>query len=184
VPKGKAKKLFPGMYSGQEETATPPASNDQITNILAPGDEESFSESLPESTATMETDKPKRKRRTRAEIDAANGELDPLMSDARYKQAVGNMAGFGGARVIKTLAKLTGKPLDAEEEQDVDDLFYVIAKRSKLDPGASWTVLIIYAVFLVLRLIGVRTDAGKVLKQMFEPKADAQNLPKAEGPVN
>lgn len=97
------------------------------------------------------------------------------MSDPRYKSAVTNMSGLGGARLVKVAFNVTGKGLDGDEEVEVDDLFYVIGKRSKLDPGASWFVLGLYAIFLLARLVVVRTDAGEQLKKLFDsPKQSEQ----------
>lgn len=175
MPRGRPRKLFPSEYKATAPV-TEIQATDQITNILAPGSEEDFVKSLPENTAVSTEEAPPRKKYQRKPktIDAATGEIDPLMSDPRYQKAIGNMSGLGGARFVKVGFSVSGKPLENDEESEIDDLFYVIGKRSKLDPGASWFVLGLYSLFLLCRLIVVRTDAGDQLKKFFEPKKEEE----------
>jgi hypothetical protein len=190
MPKGFPKKLFPGKYSapaeggavggGSFEAIPAPSVKEPIRDMLAPGTEEDFVSSLPETTSTEKMDfpstdlgeaKPKRKY---AKKIAEQAPENPLFEDKRYRDAIGRMNGLGGARVIKVGFNVTGKPLESEEESEIDDLFYVIGKRSKLDPGESWFILGLYALFLLIRLIVVRTEAGEALKKLFDAKTQAQ----------
>lgn len=192
MPIGKPKKLFPHLYKGSKPAeggavgggqapVTAPSVREPIRDMLAPGSEESFIESLPSDTSTpaalpgAEEVKTRKPRTPKAPVDS-----DDPMNDARYKKAIGNMSGLGGARIIKVGFQATGKPLQPEESDEVDDLFYVIGKRSKLDPGSSWVILGVYAFFFLCRLIVMRTEAGKNLSKLFDKPKEEVEEPKKE----
>jgi hypothetical protein len=132
---------------------------DAIKNMSGFENEEQLAAVIPESTATtLAGAETKRKRRTKAEMEAAKGGSIPseLENDPRYKKAVNNMSAFGGAKTVKAAFAVTGKPLDEQETSEVDDYFYVISRKFGLDATKSGLFLSIYAVFLMLRLIVTR----------------------------
>lgn len=115
------------------------------------------------TTGAPADDKPKRGRKPKAEAP----EVNPLMADKRYSEAVANMSSFGGAKTVKTAFHMTGKPLEDDEEKEVNDLFYVISKKYTLDPANSGIFLSIYSVLMLLRFIGVRF-MGTTSNNMWE----------------
>lgn len=158
----------------------------QIVDMTGHKDDKAFAESLPDSTANAggeAGEKVRAKRRTKAEIEAERGVvIDPLMTDPRYVAAIGRMNALGGPAAMKTVFKMTGKPLDHEESLEWDDAFYVASKKGGLDPGKSWWLMGLYAFFLLCRHVVARTDLGEMLKHAFEPKPI--ELPKEEKKEN
>lgn len=158
----------------------------QIKNMVSPGTDEDFEKNLPTSTAQSEnpeTDPPRRKRRTKEEMAAARGEagdkpIDPNMSDPRYAKIVAGMSSLGGKEAVAIACKATGKPLDAEEAQKVDDTFYVLAKKTQFNPADSWIGLLIYCVILALQITLARTDIIERVKLLFLKQGE--ELPKVE----
>lgn len=143
----------------------------QITQMLAPEDEKSFEDSLPQSTATMEDKKPRQKRRTKEEMAASRGEvISPGPVDKRLERAKAKFASLGAGSSIKATFKGFDKPLTDDESEDVDDFFYLMSSKGSLDPSQSWIVLIGCACMLILRLFAVRTDFGKQLQDLFFSK--------------
>lgn len=183
--KGWRKNPLTGKF-GPPEKATPvaPASepaNDQIRDLLAPGGEDEFAASLPESTVTtVGEEQPRKKYARKPKVEEFD---NPLMADPEYRQAIQEMQGLGGAEFVRTAFFATGKPLDDKEAQSVKNLFVVVGKRSKLDPGESWFVLGLYAFFLLCRLVVMRTDVGAQLSKLFDPP-QPQAEEKKEEPVN
>ena len=130
---------------------------------------EDMAKTAPDSTLTALPEEPKRTRRPRNPVDPVL-EADPNMADPRYKQAVANMSSLGGKQLIKTGFAATGKPLNPEEENDVDDCMYVISKKGGLNPANNWWLLGLYVFFLLVRLIAVRTELGTQLAGLFDKK--------------
>lgn len=130
---------------------------DAIKTMSGFKDEDALAKAIPESTAEGNPEK-KRKRRTKAEMEAAKGSsLSPeIENDARYKKAVTNMSAFGGAKTVRSAFAVTGAPLQADENEEVEDYFYVISKRYSLDASRSGIFLSVYAILLMLRLICTR----------------------------
>lgn len=168
-PKGTKNKVKP---QPSNEVAVQPVS--QVPEPVRPAiknlsgqSEEDFAKQLPDNTNT-ETTQPTRRKYQRKQV--AEPEIDPLMQDERYKHAVQNMIGFGGAEVIKDGFALTGKPLDFKETTDVEDFFYVLGKRNQsFDPTSSPWLLALFAVVLMLRLVMKRIiDTSEMMKQMQE----------------
>lgn len=154
----------------------------QIKDMIAPGDAKQFAESLPDSTAsTGEVETKKRTRRTKAEMDAERGGskptepvIDPLMADARYAKIMGRMSGAGGKKIIGFAFKASGKPLNGEEEQELDDQFYVMAKRGGWNPGQSWFAILLYFFLAVLGpMVAERTEIGEKIAELFRPLPQA-----------
>lgn len=147
----------------------------QITDMLAPGSEQEFAESLPESTnVSFELTPPEsvgRKRRSDAGVrrkksaEPSAGD-DPILDRAKRKYST-----LGGGTAVKKLFDLMEKPLDIQEKEDVDDYFYLLAKKGNLDPSQSWFVMIVCGLILLATLFGSRTPLGDALKDAFsKPK--------------
>lgn len=152
------------------------AQRKQIVDMLAPGSEEEFVDSLPESTnIPLELTPPEpvtRKRRSDAGVRRArkaaeqSSENDPILDRAKRKYST-----LGGGTAVKKLFDLMEKPLDTQEKEDVDDYFYLLAKKGNLDPSQSWFVMIVCGLILLTMLFGSRTPLGDALKDMFsKPK--------------
>ena len=125
--------------------------------------EEEMLKAMPDNSNeedAIKEDKPRRKRRTKDEMAASRGADDPMMADKRYREAIERMNGYGGPRVIKTVFGATSKPLDDQEELEVDDYFYVLSKRHGLDPSRSNVAMFIYAFLLFARILGMRLMGG------------------------
>jgi hypothetical protein len=153
-------------------SANPPAPTvrQPIIEMLAPGKEEDFLNSLPENTATSdEAPKTRRPRKQKEEI-----EVDPLMLDPVYKAACERLTSFGVPKLINGLCSASGKPMNHEEEEDVKALTYIIAKRANVDPGKSWFALFLTAFGVVLNLVVERSNLGKQLKALFAPKPKSE----------
>lgn len=152
---------------------------EQIKGMIAPGNDDDFAKSLPESTQASASDveAPRRKRRSKEEMAAARGgsqptqpEVDPLMSDPRYAKIMSRMSGVGGKKIIGFGFKASGKPLSSDEETEIDDQFYIMAKKGGWNPAQSWVAIIIYFFFAVLGpMIAERTELGDKLKELFRP---------------
>lgn len=154
------------------------AVREPIRAMLAGGSEADFKDSLPEQTSTEDTggspeeQAPRRKRRTKAEIAAAKGEGAPAPVDKRLERAKAKASGLGGAALVKSGFQIASKPLNSEEEEDVDDQFYLIANKAGIDPSGSWLFVILYTVALMARLILSRTDLGEQIKAFLEGRKE------------
>ena len=148
-----------------------------IVDMLAPGDEKSFIDSLPENTASSSSEsedygiKQKRKytKRAKTEDDAA-----PV--DKRLMRAQEKCAGLGMSSVVEAGFTMAGKPLEQTESEDVSDQFYLISHKIGGN-GDSWLFIAIYTIALLARLIMKRTELGEEvnewIKKMFQPKEEA-----------
>jgi hypothetical protein len=200
MPRGIPKDKSPGIAAGSAVQPANAPAREQIVNMIAPGSEEDFAASLPESTAapldlgtgTVEAPQ-KRKRRSKEEMAAARGGApatpppqDDLMSDPRYRKIMGKMSGLGGKKIVAIGFKASGKPLNDEEEEDVDDCFYALSRKGGLAAGDSWAVLIIYTLVIIVQLALERTDIPAKLKELFErvePVKPPQPKVEAEAPA-
>lgn len=175
--------------------ATPPAPGapivrPQIKEMMAPGKDEDFEKTLPQSTAAVagEVIEPlKRKRRTQAEMAAARGqtpadqsEVDPLMADPRFRRIVGEMSGMGGKELVAVGFNMSGAPLNDDEEKRVDDVFYVMARKGGFNPANSWFALVLYFVAVIGQLIISRTDLGEKVKELLKKPEPKKLAPKPE----
>jgi len=143
---------------------------EQIKEVMnAGGPTEDFLASVPEQVDATEDEKPRRKRRTKAEI--AQAEASPLFGDERYMKAISNINSFGGKKALVAGFTLAGQPLDQDEEGEVDDLFYVIARRARFNPEASWWIIGFYSLFLLARLIVTRSKEGKRLLALLRDES-------------
>jgi hypothetical protein len=174
---------------------TPPAPGGAVTEVsevrgpikdmLAPGDEKSFLQSLPEQTTTEdlgvspEEVKPRKKRRTKAEMEAEKG---PQVVDKRLERAKGKCAGLGASSLIATGFELSGKPLNPEEDEDLADQFYLISVKAGANTD-NWLFIILYTVALILRLVASRTELGEQLRKLFEPKPKEEEQKEALKPA-
>jgi hypothetical protein len=152
----------------------------QIKSMVSPGSDEEFEKTLPTSTAAPVGDAPlgeqKRKRRTKEEMAAARGEtvapapvVDPLMQDERYARIMADMTSGGGKEIVSFGFRFSNKPLTTKEENKLDDMFYVIAKRSKYNPAESWFAFALYFLLAVLGpMIIERTGIVAKIKALFE----------------
>lgn len=144
--------------------------NPQVMKMTGHQSEEEMAASLPTDTiaAQPEEDRPKRKRRSKEEIAASRGEVnptaDPLLADPRYMKAISHASAFGAGKSIKGGFKIAGKiahkpeiALDREEEEEVDLFFYAMSKRRALaDPFATWWGSLLYFTVMMATLIGSR----------------------------
>lgn len=158
MPKGAKKgpdgKMVAPSVSSPSTSKAPAPVREQIKNLAGMSKEE-LAKSVPETTAGTIDDKPKRGRKPSEPID-------PLMQDERYRKAIGNMTAFGGKRVIKSgfqaaalVAADKDIALSQEEEENWDDYFYVVAKKSNIDPARPW-ILAITGVMMLFEQIIVR----------------------------
>lgn len=157
-----------------DENATETTTRDAIAKMSG---FESFSDvgkATPEQTALpgMEGEAPAPKKRGRKpgskNAPRVEAEIDPLMQDKRYAQAVERMAAFGSEKIIESAFQVTGAPLEEEEKMRVSDLAYVASKKYSLDPSRSPILMAIYTVVLLAQLILVRvagTTSGEMWKQ-------------------
>ena len=136
-----------------------------IKQMLSPQGEKDFVASLPASTAEAPTEKTRKPRTPKTP--------EPVI-DLRLERAKGKAAGLGAAQLLKSGFTAVGKPLDSQEVEDVDDQFYLIAKKAGVDPTGSWLFVVIYTLVLIVRLIAIRTSLGEEveawMKNIFTPK--------------
>lgn len=156
-----------------------PAPRTQVRDMLAPGSDEDFRLSLSENTnEAPPTGEPVRRRARRSDAGVPKGPrtrkaatevpaepIDPVLERAKRKFAT-----LGGGTTVKRVFEMLDKPLDTKEAEDVDDYFYLVAKKGNLDPSQSWFVMIVCGLILVLTLLGSRTGIGDMLKEAFAPK--------------
>jgi hypothetical protein len=163
--------------TAKEKPADGGAVRAPIMDMLAPGDEKTFEESLPASTATSSEDsetgsKPKRKYTKRAKTESKSSDT-PV--DARLERAQQKCAGLGMASVVEAGFTMAGKPLEDQETEDVSDQFYLISNKIG-GSGDSWLFIAIYTIALLARLVMKRTELGEEvsewLKKMFQPKEE------------
>lgn len=133
--------------------------------------EAKMAESLPLNTMQADDGKlgfgeaPRRKRRTKAEMDALRSgqqpDIDPNMADPRYRKAVEKMRSAGISTTVKagfeTAAVATHDDawkLAPAEVEDVEDFSYVVSKKyAILDPTQHWISMAIYFLALLGTLI-------------------------------
>jgi hypothetical protein len=166
-----------GAVGVGEESSSNPVRG-PIKDMLAGGSEADFKESLPEETASgdlqlspEESATPRRKRRSKAEMEKDRKESGPV--DKRLERAKGKCVGLGGAGIVTAGFSMAGKGLNDTEQEDVEDQFYLISCKSGANAD-SWLFIIIYTICLIAKLVMVRTEMGEEvqewLKKMFEPK--------------
>lgn len=144
-----------------------------IRDMLAPGSEDDFKDSLPDQTSTSdsgipEETRPRKKRRTKEEMAAARGEGQAAPVDKRLERAKAKASGLGAAKLVASGFKLANAPLDDQEHEDVDDQFYLIANKAGVDPTGSWIYVILYTLILLTRLVLSRTEMGEQLKDLLK----------------
>lgn len=158
-----------------ETAKLPEPVREQVKTMSGFNSEEEMLSSLPESTITaLPTDEaPRRRRRTKAEMEALRaGEgsaPDPLLSDRRYQRAVGKGTFYGAPRIVKsgfslaaTIAKQDKIRLDDAETEDVEDFFYAVSKRHPFgDPFATWYGCLFLFLALMGALVGKRFAEAK-----------------------
>jgi len=137
-------------------TATVPGVREQVKQMSGFASIEELRAAVPESTATPVEPKTRKPRTPRVE------ETDPLMNDPKYRQAIGNMTAFGGKKAVTGSFAVAASALkderlrlNEEEEQTWDEFFYVVSKRSTLDPSSPW-FLVAYAIVMLLMQVGTR----------------------------
>lgn len=145
----------------------------QIKQMLGGESDEDFAANLPDSTSGPVASEPKRKRRTKAEMDAARGqagEVLPPVVDKRLEKARAKFASLGASKFIDAGFSTMGKPLTEEEKGDMDDYFYLVSSKGSIDPSQSWVVLIICGLVFLGQLIFTRTTLGDDIKKMLFPE--------------
>jgi hypothetical protein len=146
--------------------------------MMAPGTDDDFRASLPDNTNSEQLEPRKRKPRAdagqprgpkRGKVELPAEPIDPILERAKRKFAT-----LGGGTTVKKVFQMLDKPLDAKEAEDVDDYFYLVAKKGNLDPSQSWVIMIVCGLILILTLLGTRTSIGESLKEIFAPKKKAK----------
>lgn len=148
-----------------------------IKDMLAGGSDEDFKNSLPETTSdsgdlwdTPLEPKPRKPRKPRAPKEDVSTPIDK-----RLERAQGKMVGLGAAGLVSAGFTMSGKPLNDEEHEDVDDQFYLISKKVGGNSD-SWILIIGYTLALLAKLIILRTEFGedfqKWLKEMFAERKE------------
>jgi hypothetical protein len=159
-----------------------------IIDMLAPGSDDDFKDSLPEQTSSEGSDelnpsKPRRKRRSKEEIAAARGEQTSAPVDKRLERAKAKCQGLGLASLAEGGFTMAGKPLSDTESEDVGDQFYLISSKIG-GSGDSWLFIVIYTIALLAKLVMIRTELGEEvsewIKKMFEPKPEKQEPAKTK----
>jgi hypothetical protein len=140
-----------------------------IKDMLAAGSEEEFKESLPSQTSSEDQTSPftaepkvRKKRGPNKKKDQGDTPVD-----ARLERANAKMSGLGLAQLTEGGFALSGKPLNEQETEDVQDQFYAISKKANVDPSGSWVFVIVYTIILLLRLALSRTELGEQVKSLF-----------------
>lgn len=161
---------------------------------------EEMEASLPANTMTppQGEEKPRRGRRTKAEIEAARGGqvpiADPLLNDPEYKKAIADMQAFGGSGMVNGGFSLAAKishddtmALSSEEKKRFDGFFYVMSKKyTALDPSGHWFTMLMYFAALLVSSIGTRFVAKKSdvinrkLGEFFGFNFDDEDKPEGE----
>lgn len=123
----------------------------QIKDFSGFSNLDQLKDSLPETMAAVEI-KSRKPRAPKVEE----------ISDPYYEKCIANMTGGGGQRIVKSgfkaAALITEKPevdLNADEEEQWKQYFYVVGKKAKLDPENPW-VLASFGVGLLLENVLVR----------------------------
>lgn len=155
-PKGSKNKPKNEQVTVQSETTAPV--RDQVRKLSGFETPEQLEQALPEST-TVQPGEPQEKRKyTRR----PKPDVDPAMGDPKYQRAVAKMTAFGGSRVVRTGFKTASVimqkqeiDLSENEQQEWDDYFYVVGKKSSFDPTRPW-YLILYGLLLLGEQIVVR----------------------------
>lgn len=158
----------------------------QITSMLAPEPDKEFGADLPDSTANpLPTEPQKRKRRTRAELEAAGfypklgtAPASVEVTDPKLEKIKRKFAAMGGGQMVKAgFSRLTpDKPLNDSEAEDVDDYFYMVAAKGGIDPSKNWYMMFLTLFCLLLRLVLTRTDMFDKLKELVSPEKPQQKV--------
>lgn len=156
-------------------TIVPPPNEDavrsQIKGMSGFSSDESFEDALPDSTiedagAAEEltpTGRKKRKLGPRKPKLVSSEEItDPIIK--RFNERANSL---GGSELVTTAFKFTGKPLEVEEKDELNDFFYVLSKKGGFDVQSSWFLMGLYCVFMLVRFFIIRTDLGKQLEGIF-----------------
>jgi len=156
-------------------TALPLPSEDnvreQIKGMAGYSDDSSFENALPETTIESATEteeltptgRKKRKLGPRKPKLINSEEItDPIIK--RFNERANSL---GGSELVTTAFKFTGKPLETEEKDELNDFFYVLSKKGGFDVQSSWFLMGLYCVFMLVRFFIIRTDLGKQLEGIF-----------------
>jgi hypothetical protein len=178
--------------------AVPPGTEDnsvrpQITQMSGHSSAESLLKEIPDSTTEGTTGTPLPGERKKRE-PKVKPPTDENMADPRYARIVGSYVGLGGQAVVSGLfdgASVALKDetvkLNPDEEQRVDDYFYIAGKKAKIDPTSTLAGMIIIFLVLMGSLLMPRimkhTDLGKMLKDAFKPKPKPGLISKEEAMV-
>jgi hypothetical protein len=155
-------------------TAVPLPSEDsvrpQIKGMSGFSSDESFEDALPDSTIEdagaeelTPTGRKKRKLGPRkSKLISSDEIVDPIVK--RFNERANSL---GGSELVTTAFKFTGKPLETEEKDELNDFFYVLSKKGGFDVQSSWFLMGLYCVFMLVRFFIIRTDLGKQLEGIF-----------------
>jgi len=109
-----------------------------------------------EPTVTKKTTRTKRGSAASAPASAPS---NPLMNDKRYADACAEMSAFGGKGLIirgfdagAIALEDESFKLDAKEERQWDNFFYVLSKKPLFDVGSPWFLALFFIVTLLSQL--------------------------------
>jgi hypothetical protein len=180
--------------NAQPQSATPEPVRDEVKRMSGFSSEDDMKASLRSDTNQPTGDeKPKRARRTKAEMEATRTATvaDPNMADPRYKEAIAKMNAFGGPKLISGTFAAVGVamgdraiPLNTEEKADVDDYFYVLSKKyNVLDPTRHWITMAVYffgmlGSFILTRVLGSKGNSlSKQIASWFGGEETKEETP-------
>jgi hypothetical protein len=114
---------------------------------------------------------------------SSQSDVNPLMSDPRYVEAIQGMNFYGASRIIKRGFKLGAKVMNdpeialaTEEEKHVDNYFYAVSKHAQFDPMATLFGRILLFLLLMGELVLWRwlkySPLGVQLKKMLKEKEE------------
>lgn len=156
-----------------------------ITNMSGFANADELEKVIPENTLAGNPEKKKRTYSRRPKAEDSEPEVNPLMADKKYRDSLERLNGFGGPTALKAVFKATQKPLDSEEEADVNAYFYVMSKRfAPLDPSQSIIGMVIMALLLIARLVYVRMEMAQSMwaqfTKLFEMKQKEEEIDEEE----
>ena len=142
----------------------------EIVSLLSPETDQEFEQSLNEPAEEEQAVPRTRKKRRDSGAPRKAKTITVGEVDERLERAKKKFSSLGGGQAIKKLFSILDKPLDNEEEEDVDDYFYLLSHKGALDPTQSWIVMILCAVILFGRLVGSRTESFVELREILSPR--------------
>jgi hypothetical protein len=154
-------------------TIPPSLITDQVRGMGGFNSDEELENSLPESTLTdrlpgLEYTPTGRVKKPRQKKDAAPTEVE----DIRLRRFRTKSVGFGGITLVKAGFDISGKPLVAEEEQDLGDAIFALSNKAQIDVTQSYWFMLLYLCTLIGTMIAGRTSLGDQIREFFTKKEE------------